>query len=124
MFHWFVLVATGGAVGSILRYTLSLVSLKIYPGQIFPWATLLANLIGCFLIGLLVGYLPKQISYQHEWKLLLITGFCGGLTTFSTFGLDGLILLQNHRYILWAIYFLLTNLFGTLLVAVGWWITK
>ena len=74
-----LLVAFGGAVGSVGRYLVS----KWLEGG-FPWGTLTVNIVGCLLIGFLTGLVTKG-TLSPEMKLLLVTGFCGGFTTFSTF---------------------------------------
>ncbi|MBO4963699.1 MAG: CrcB family protein, partial [Prevotella sp.] len=74
-----LLVAAGGAVGSVCRYLLSSVHVAS-----FPWGTLTVNVLGSLLIGLLAGLSGRGIL-SPELKLLLVTGFCGGFTTFSTF---------------------------------------
>ena len=73
-----LLVAIGGAVGSVLRYLLSGINTS------FPWGTFAVNILGSLLIGLLVGLVSKGVL-SPEMKLLMVTGFCGGFTTFSTF---------------------------------------
>ena len=73
-----LLVALGGAVGSVLRYLLSRKNTS------FPWGTFAVNILGSLLIGLLVGLVSKGVL-SPEMKLLMVTGFCGGFTTFSTF---------------------------------------
>ena len=73
-----LLVALGGAAGSVLRYLLSNINTS------FPWGTFTVNVLGSLLIGLLVGFVSKGVL-SPDMKLLLITGFCGGFTTFSTF---------------------------------------
>ena len=73
-----LLVALGGAVGSVLRYLISSINTS------FPWGTFTVNVLGSLLIGLLVGFVSKGLL-SPEMKLLLVTGFCGGFTTFSTF---------------------------------------
>lgn len=89
-----LLVAVGGAVGSVLRY-LTAVFVNKYFQSVFPWATLITNVIGCFLIGLFLGQLQKNGLVDSGLKFLLVTGFCGGYTTFSTFGQENISLFQS-----------------------------
>lgn len=91
------LVLLGGGIGSVARYLLSYFLTKNYTTQ-FPWATFIANGLGCLLIGLLFGYIQKNNLQNEAFKLLLITGFCGGFTTFSTFSLENIQLIQNQNY--------------------------
>lgn len=77
-----LIVGVGGACGAVLRYAAALVVAKI-PGGAFPWATLMVNVAGCFLIGVLIG---SQLDQRHQnWRLGFGVGFLGSLTTFSTF---------------------------------------
>ena len=95
----FLWVGLGGAIGSILRYTLSLLPIK----SSFPVLTLITNLLGAFIIGVVVGLFEKQYlsSYIH---LFLKTGVCGGFTTFSTFSLETLTLLENDMIFIAIVY--------------------
>ena len=83
------LVLLGGGIGSVVRYLLSYFLTRNSTTQ-FPWATFIANGLGCLLIGLLFGYIQKNNVQNETLKLLLITGFCGGFTTFSTFSLENI----------------------------------
>lgn len=90
-----LLVALGGGVGAVCRYALSLIPM----GSKFPFPTLIANLAGAILIGFLAGCAGRLPGFSPQWNLLLKTGFCGGFTTFSTFSLETVTLLENHRYL-------------------------
>lgn len=92
----FVAVGIGAALGAWLRWGLSLALNGLH--QSVPPGTLAANLIGGYLIGLLVAYFSANTSIAPEWRLFAITGFLGGLTTFSTFSAEGVALLQQTRY--------------------------
>lgn len=96
-----LLVGLGGAVGSVMRYLTTVLVQKHY-GSVFPAATFTANLIGCFLIGVLMSWLEKNNVLNGPLKWLLVTGFCGGYTTFSTFALENIQLMQNQQT-LWAL---------------------
>jgi fluoride exporter len=88
-----VLVCLGGAVGSGLRYCTELLFERLGArwAAVFPWATLAVNVVGCLLAGLLVGWLSREgARFGPEARALLVVGFCGGLTTFSTFALQTL----------------------------------
>jgi CrcB protein len=87
-------VAIGGGAGSILRYLVSFWVAK-YSGPGFPLPTLIINVCGCLVIGLLMGFFERAGIVGSDMRLLLVTGFCGGFTTFSTFALENLELLQS-----------------------------
>lgn len=116
-FFW---VFLGGGLGSICRYSLSI----IFPakGAGFPWATFSANLIACFLLGLLYAYLSKQAinATQEALKLALLTGFCGGFSTFSTFSNECLQLLQKQAWGLALTYILVSLILGIFLAFAGY----
>lgn len=110
---WSSLLAVfiGGGLGSMLRWA---VSLKLNPlHQHIPLGTLTVNLVGAFIIGLTSALFTRMTNIDPMWKLLITTGFCGGLTTFSTFSLEVVYLLQDGR-IVWAIANMLLNLAGSL----------
>lgn len=125
-----LLVGLGSFAGGVLRYLVSLgtqaarlrcpVSSDILQSA-FPWATFTANLLGCLLIGLLMGWSTRL---SQEWTLLLTVGVCGGFTTFSTFSKESLLLLQTGAYGMFILYVLGSVSLGIALVAAGWWLTK
>jgi fluoride exporter len=82
-----VLVMIGGGLGSLSRYGITLLSIKLF-GIRFPWGTLLVNLTGCFLIGLSFALAERSSLMNPSVRLFFITGFLGGLTTFSTYGYE------------------------------------
>lgn len=95
----FLWVGLGGAIGSIFRYTLSLLPIK----SSFPVLTLITNLLGAFIIGVVVGLFEKQYL-SSQIHLFLKTGLCGGFTTFSTFSLETLTLLENGMIFMAIVY--------------------
>ena len=113
-----ILVLLGGGIGSVIRYLISYFFNK-YQTTFFPWPTFIANSLGCFLIGLFFAYTLKNNVQSETLKLLLITGFCGGFTTFSTFSLDNLQLIQNQNYPLAITYTISSLLIGTIAVFLG-----
>ncbi len=90
-------IAGGGAAGAVARYW---VSGRVYGwlGTSFPWGTLAVNVAGSFLIGLLAILLIERLPYSAEWRSLLIVGFLGAFTTFSTFSLETLALIEQADY--------------------------
>ena len=115
-------VALGGAIGSTGRYLTSLAVESISSSR-FPYETLTANLIGCFLIGLLWGYF-ERLSISNEFRLFLFTGVLGGYTTFSTFARENVQFLKAGEPLSAVSYILISNLFGLTLVAAGFLITS
>ena len=103
-------VGLGGAVGAISRYLLGLLVPKLDNG--FPLATFAVNLVGCVLIGLIVGIIGKYGNLEPRLVLFLQTGICGGFTTFSTFSLEALTLLENGRFTVGIFYIVLSILLG------------
>ena len=119
----FLIVGVGGAVGSMLRYAVQ----KFFQAQTtaaFPTGTLLVNIAGCFLIGILWSLVSRSLTWNDEMKLLLMTGFCGGFTTFSAFTLEGIGLLKENRTVLFVIYLTASVLGGLLATFLGIRIAK
>ena len=88
-------ISVGSAVGALLRWQLGLRLNELFPT--LPPGTLVANIIGGYIIGVAVAYFANASDIAPEWRLLIITGFCGGLTTFSTFSAEVVTLLQAGR---------------------------
>ena len=114
-----LLVALGGALGSALRYLTALLLARHYTGSI-PLATLVVNLVGCFLIGLLIG-LCSETTYL---RLLFITGFCGGFTTFSTFTAESYTMFREGAYGLALLYIAGSVLIGLLALGIGLYLSR
>lgn len=112
-----VLVACGGSVGAVLRFLVS-IWFKIWFKTRFPYSTLTVNAVGSFVIGILNGLISHQIVTAPHLQPLIGTGFCGALTTFSTFSLETVMLLRSDL-ILFAIANLIANLILCLLFAWG-----
>lgn len=93
MFKW-VLLIVGGVTGTLLRYVISSAATRTL-GYGFPYGTLAVNLIGCFILGFFAIILEEKFILTPHDRLLLLVGFCGAFTTFSTFILDSTTLIQN-----------------------------
>ncbi len=83
-----ILVGSGGFIGSIFRYLIGQGTHALLRHTTFPYGTLAANILGCFLIGLLGNLAAERMLFTAQTRLFLFSGFLGGFTTFSTFGLD------------------------------------
>ena len=92
------LVFLGGGLGAVLRF-LAAAALPKGSTQGFPVAILVVNLIGCFVLGLIVGAAARAQGLPRTWTTFLGVGVCGGFTTFSTFGIDALELLEEGRWL-------------------------
>lgn len=92
-----LLVAAGGATGSVLRYGVYVIQAR-WLSLGFPYATLIVNVIGSFVMGLCSTWLLQRSYFSHEMRLIIMVGLLGGFTTFSTFSLDSLRLLQAQHY--------------------------
>ncbi len=115
-------VGLGSAFGGIARYGIALV-LKNLCGA-FPWGTLCVNALGCFLLGLLWGWLGRHGGADSAWVLLLTVGFCGGFTTFSTFSKEALMLLQGGAWVAFVLYLVGSVVLGLALMSLAYWLTK
>ncbi|QBZ98036.1 Putative fluoride ion transporter CrcB [Flavobacterium sangjuense] len=116
-------IAIGGAIGSVLRYLTTVLVSKFWSNQ-FPLATFITNVIGCFLIGLFIGILAKNNMTDSQLKWFLVTGFCGGYTTFSAFGMENFNLFQNNNSLIAFGYMALSILLGLFAVWLGLLLAK
>ena len=117
------LIGIGGGAGSILRYLVSIYLLK-YSKSTLPVATLLVNILGCLAIGILLGILGKQQIQNPNIKYLLVIGFCGGFTTFSTFAAENIQLLQTGNFLTVFSYITVSILLCLIAVWLGLFLTK
>jgi len=118
MFRSILLVGIGGALGCCLRYLTTIFFTK-WIAQSFPWATFVANIAGCLLIGLLMGCFSRMELNNTDVKLLLVTGFCGGYTTFSAFAFENFTLIQQGNYAMALLYILISVFIGIAAVMSG-----
>lgn len=116
-------VGIGGALGSISRYLGQRFLSQLF-SQSFPVGTFMVNILGCLLIGILYGLSNKHQYFTPEFRLLMMTGFCGGFTTFSAFTLEGMQLLNQQRFLIFTLYFALSVFIGLIATFIGNWITE
>lgn len=113
-----LIIFIGGGLGSVARYLANrwIVSQGV---TVFPYGTFLVNIIGCLLIGFLVFVTEKANIAAVEWRLFLVTGFCGGFTTFSSFAFENIQLLTNHQLFSFILYTLGSIALGFLATYLG-----
>jgi len=108
-------------MGSMLRYLIGLGISRVQTG-IFPYGTFAVNITGCFLIGLFYALAWRHSWMSAEWRIFLITGLCGGYTTFSSFSLESIDLLSNGRYLSFGLYVGLSIFLGLLATLAGYYV--
>ena len=96
MFKTILIVGAGGFLGSVARF-LTQILVERYLHSTFPWGTLLANITGCFIIGLVFALSERGNLLSPEWRIFLTVGFCGGFTTFSAFAYNNLNMLSENN---------------------------
>lgn len=113
----------GGGIGALIRYLISL-NMSKYLEINLPIATFFVNIIGCFVIGFLYILFIEKIEFNSAVKLALTVGFCGGLTTFSTFSLELFEMVGNHQFFQAFTYVILSVTIGLLMTAIGAYCAK
>ena len=114
-----IIVAFGGAIGSMLRYKLGGLALHHTQGWDFPISTFSINIAGCFAIGILAALVEHHDLLSPSVRLLLFTGLLGGFTTFSAFGYESVFLLRRGLFSVAASYVVLSVLGGLIAIGVG-----
>lgn len=118
-----LIIALGGGLGSTLRYFTSIFVSRYWSSN-FPLATFIVNSVGCLLIGFIIGLLEKNQLSDSRLKWFLVTGICGGLTTFSTFGMENYNLFQNNNSLLAFVYIATSIIIGLLAIWFGLFLSK
>nr|WP_226842176.1 fluoride efflux transporter CrcB [Enterobacter cloacae complex sp. I2] len=115
-----IAVFIGGGTGSVARWLLSMRFNPVH--QAIPMGTLAANLLGAFIIGMGLAWFNRMTHIDPMWKVLITTGFCGGLTTFSTFSAEVVFLFQEGR-MGWALTNIAVNMLGSFaMTAIAFWL--
>lgn len=109
-------IALGAAIGANLRYVVSLWAIERY-GPEFPYGTLLVNLVGCLLIGVVLELHVGRVPLTVGWRAFLVTGFLGGLTTFSSFSYE-IVKLYEQGFRLAALFYIAVSLIGGIVAVV------
>lgn len=118
MIKMMLLAGTGGFFGTCLRFLTGRLCAAL-GATLFPWATFVVNVIGSFVIGVLFGAAERTQLITSAMNALLITGFCGGFTTFSSFSHDMLTLIEQRSYLYFALYTVLSLVVGLVMVWAG-----
>lgn len=116
-------VVLGSGIGGGSRFLLSKV-INDNSSGFFPWATFVVNLSGCLLVGFIFGLIDRGVNVSPQLRALLITGFCGGFTTFSTFAHEDYLLFNGSRFWIAFLYAVLSFAFGVLLAHAGHYLSR
>ncbi|HQG08571.1 fluoride efflux transporter CrcB [Seramator thermalis] len=119
MFKDILFVGIGGGIGSIMRFLTSRFMARLVAAQWLFLGTLAANLIGCFLIGILSGWMLSHMPDNQPFRLLFIVGFCGGYTTFSTFAFENYRLIEMNQWGILLLYLTASVVLGIIAVWLG-----
>lgn len=117
------LIGSGSFIGGIARYLTSR-AVQNSIASSFPYGTMVVNLIGCLLIGVIFGISERTNLINDEWRIFLTIGFCGGFTTFSTFANENMILLRDGNFFHFSLYTGLSVFLGLVAVFLGNALTK
>ena len=105
----FIVVSLGAIVGANLRYILSRYAAKVL-GPVFPYGTLIINITGSFIVGWFMIWTTERVLVDPRWRLLVVVGFCGGFTTFSSYAFESMAYLEQGQWLLMTTNILANNL--------------
>jgi CrcB protein len=114
----FVIVALGAIVGANLRYILSRLAARLI-GPVFPYGTLIINVTGSFIVGWFMIWTTERVLVDPRWRLLIVIGFCGGFTTFSSYAFETMAYFEQGQWTLLATNILANNLLSLLAALAG-----
>jgi fluoride exporter len=114
----FVTVALGAIVGANLRYILSRLAARLM-GPVFPYGTLLINVTGSFIVGWFMIWTTERVLVDPRWRLLIVIGFCGGFTTFSSYAFETMAYFEQGQWSLMATNIIANNLLSLLAAVAG-----
>ena len=118
------LVGIGGAIGSIARFLSSQYVQRLFISSGFPYGTLVVNIAGCLIVGIVYGLSERFNWLGPEWRIFLTTGFCGGFTTFSTFSYESVALIRDYEFFYAAMNIAVSVIIGFAATYLGISITK
>ena len=118
-----LMVMVGGSLGALSRYGFALMAGR-FIGTRFPWGTFMANMAGCFFIGVSFALVERTHLLSPSARLFLMTGFLGSLTTFSTYALETVLSVRGETVSIAFLNFFLNNALGLLLVLAGMWVVR
>lgn len=114
----FLAISLGAVVGANLRYWMSRYSVRLL-GPVFPYGTLTINVLGSFIVGFFVIWTTQRVMVDPRWRLLVVVGFCGGYTTFSSYAFETMAFFEAGQWTLLAANFLANNLLACLAALAG-----
>ena len=111
-------IAIAGSCGATARYGVYLLTNKMYQGS-FPWATIIVNLFGCLLFGLIYSLSEDRLAISNETRLILLVGFVAAFTTFSTFAFENVELMRHSKWFFLGLNVSIQNIVGIAFVFLG-----
>ncbi len=123
MFATLAAIGMGGALGAISRHGVNLVAVQL-AGPDFPWGTLTVNIVGSFIMGLIIAIFAQFWQPPEAWRLFLVTGFLGGFTTFSTFSLDVATLFERGDILHALLYSIASIVLSISALFIGMWLIR